>query len=311
MLPSPLQEIFPPFPSLTRLFLKRDDLLHPVVQGNKWRKLAPVIEKMGARKQGILSFGGAFSNHLQALAAAGATFDFPTMGIVRGLAADLNNPTLLEARHHGMRLFPVSKQDYERLKKLDLEAVCSFIGYHPSEPFLVLPEGGDTPDALVGCQAIAVEISEQLPADAGQPRYFCVPAGTGCTAAGVIAGAGQSATTLVFPAAPYGVDRESILARLTAAGLGQDPLFEVVEGMRPRKFAQMNGELSGFIQSFEAQTGVLLDPVYTSKMMLRLYELLTQHFFPSGSCVVAILTGGLQGWRGMALKNPLKSDIYA
>ncbi len=296
---SPLEEISPPSTNSIRVFLKRDDLLHPDIQGNKWRKLAPFIHQMGAEKKGVLSFGGAFSNHLHALANAGKIYGFPTIGIVRGLSVDLENPTLAQAQRCGMQLFPVSKVDYEALKKVALQDIFQFIGFQPNTPFLLLPEGGDTSEALVGCMAIAVEIMDQLPADAGHPVYFCVPAGTGCTAAGVIAGAGGNGRTLVFPAAPYGVDRTSILGKLEAAGFGHDFDFEVVEHILPKKFAQMTDELRAFIQVFEAKEGVLLDPVYTSKMMFKLFELLAQQFFPNGSCVVALHTGGMQGWAGM------------
>ena len=296
MKPTVLQEIFPPFSKGIRVFLKRDDLLHPKIQGNKWRKLAPLLQNPGLEKSGILSFGGAFSNHLHALAAAGNLYGFPTIGIIRGMAADLENSTLAYARNCGMKLFPVSKVEYEALKRTDLASVFKAIDYAPAEPFLLLPEGGDTIEALVGCTDIAVEIMEQLPADAGKPRYFCVPAGTGCTAAGVIAGAGPGSRTLVFPAAPYGVDRDSILAKLRAANFREDYDFQIVENILPKKFAQMSPELMAFIKAFQQTEGVLLDPVYTSKMMFRLYALLEQQFFPEGSCVVALHTGGLQGW---------------
>lgn len=289
---SPLEEIVPPVPGF-RLFIKRDDLLHPEIQGNKWRKLLPLIQKTRVEKTGVLSFGGPFSNHLHALASAGKVYGFPTIGIVRGLAADLGNPTLAHARQCGMRLFPVTKTAYESLKTADIQAVFAHIGLGPDEPYELLPEGGDTLEALVSCSAIPAEIRRQLPADAGAPLCFCVPAGTGCTAAGMIAGAGEG-RVLVFPAAPYGIDRESILIKIRRAGLEPKPDFEIVEG--EGKFARMSEELRVFVKRFEQQTGILLDPIYTSKMMMKLYGLLAQGFFPPGSCVVAVHTGGLQGW---------------
>jgi len=293
---TPLQEIFPPGEHSARVFLKRDDLLHPEIQGNKWRKLAPLIQGLTVSKQGILSFGGAFSNHLHALAHAGKIYGFPTIGIVRGASVDVNNHSLAEARACGMLLFPVLKADYEVLKKTSLPDIYRHIDYKPDTDYTLLPEGGDTPAALIGCRDIAVEILTQLPPDAGLPVYICVPAGTGCTAAGVIAGAGDRAKTLLFPAAPYGVDMNSIRAKLQAAGVGDAFEFQIVEDVLPRKFAQMSDELLAFIQAFQESENVLLDPVYTSKMMFKLYEMLAQQFFPSGSCVVALHTGGLQGW---------------
>lgn len=289
---SAIEEIDSPAPGI-RLFIKRDDLLHPEIQGNKWRKLRPVIQKMGTEKTGMLSFGGPFSNHLHALASAGKVYGFPTIGIVRGLSADLGNHTLAHAQQCGMQLLPVSKVDYEALKTAELKDVLGHIGREPGEGYCLLPEGGDTVEALVSCSAIAAEIRAQLPSDAGAPLYFCVPAGTGCTAAGVIAGAGEG-KVLVFPAAPYGIDREVILGKIRRAGFEQDVDFEIVAG--EGKFAQMSEELRGFVKDFQQKTGILLDPIYTSKMMLKLYEMLAQGFFPEGSCVVALHTGGLQGW---------------
>ncbi len=288
---SVLEEIISPVPGI-RLFIKRDDLLHPEIQGNKWRKLQPVIQNMGTEKTGILSFGGAYSNHLHALAAAGKVYGFPTIGIVRGLSADLDNHTLAYAQQCGMRLFPVTKVNYEVLKKATLKDVLAHIGLDADADYLLLPEGGDTIEALVSCSAIPVEIREQLPADAGAPRYICVPAGTGCTAAGVIAGGGGQA--VVFPAAPYGIDREVITEKIRRAGFEQELDFEIVAATG--KFARRSAELLDFVLDFEQKTGILLAPIYTAKMMLKLYGMMAQGYFPEGSCVVALHTGGVQGW---------------
>lgn len=295
---SPLQEIFPPHANV-RVFLKRDDLLHPSIHGNKWRKLAPFIQAMGHPKPGVISFGGAFSNHLHALAAAGKLFGFPTFGVVRGVAADLDNPTLSEARQNGMQVFPVPKADYDVLKNASLQEVLQYLSLKTDDSLLLLPEGGDTTEALVGCKAIAVEIREQLPPDAGRPLYFCVPAGTGCTAAGLIAGMQEGDQTLVFPAAPYGVNQVSISGKLQKAGFEQPLDFQIIEDILPHKFAQMTEALLVFCRAFERSEGIALDPVYTSKMMLKLYGMLAQQFFPPGSSVVAVHTGGLQGWNGI------------
>lgn len=300
-LPSPLEEVILSGNSRFRLFLKRDDLIHPEIQGNKWRKLLPFLPALSNRHEysGALSFGGPFSNHLHALAAAGKHRNFSTIGIVRGLASNLQNPTLLDARNWGMRLFPVSKRDYEWLKKAALPEIFQFIGFQPEGEYLLLPEGADTPESLLACRGIATEIAQQLPGDAGWPVYICVPAGTGCTAAGVLAGAKGRAQVLIFPAAPYGVDEAGIRERLKRAGESEEVDFQIIMDKNARKFAQMDDELRAFIQNFHQETGVLPDPVYTSKMMLGIQQLAEQEFFPAGSCVVALLTGGLQGWRGV------------
>jgi 1-aminocyclopropane-1-carboxylate deaminase len=289
---SALEEIASPKAGI-RLFMKRDDLLHPEIQGNKWRKLRALVQKLEQEKTGVLSFGGPFSNHLHALASAGKLYGFPTIGIVRGLAADLSNPTLAFAQQCGMQLFPVTKVAYEVLKTATMPAIFEHIGYIPTASYQMLAEGGDTVEALVSCAEIPGEIMEQLPKDVAAPYYFCVPAGTGCTAAGLVAGANEG-HVLIFPAAPYGVDRELIQGKIRMAGFEQKVGFDIVEG--EGKFARVSEELRDFVQAFSQKTNILLDPIYTSKMMQRLFGMLEQGYFPKGSCVVALHTGGLQGW---------------
>lgn len=298
-LPSPFEEIVFPANGRFRLFLKRDDLIHPEIQGNKWRKLSPYLPSLSGTGQGAISFGGPYSNHLHALAAAGKLWNFSTIGIVRGAAANEANPTLTDARAWGMKLFPVPKGDYDRLKKAALPEIFQYLGYQPSGEYLLLPEGADDPQSLVACRQIAVEIREQLPEDAAGPVYICVPAGTGCTAGGIAAGSKGRAKMLVFPAAPYGVDESMIKMKLKAAGEPEDVDIQIITGRNPRKFAQMDDALLAFVRQFRDKTGVLLDPIYTSKMMLGIQELADEGYFPAGSCVVAVLTGGLQGWRGI------------
>ncbi|MEO6037729.1 MAG: pyridoxal-phosphate dependent enzyme [Saprospiraceae bacterium] len=292
--PSPVQ-LVPNHPGIDAgiaLYLKRDDLLHPTVSGNKWRKLEPIIQLIqNQHYMGLLSYGGPFSNHLQAVAAAGRAYGFPTVGVVRGKAADLSNPTLAQARLDGMQLLPVTKQDYDRWKDAGAknELAAQFPAYYH------LPEGGATPGAAENCRLIAEEIQEQLSADRRTQLVVCVPAGTGCTAAGLVAGLGSSGDTLVFPAVNYGVDESSIRHFLpdfpeSACRFIRDYTFGGFAVYRP--------ELIDFVGRFQAQTGVLLDPIYTAKMMFGIYDLLGKGAFEPGSVVVALHTGGLQGWAG-------------
>ena len=293
-LPSPLQELFfPTWPGI-RVFLKRDELIHPEIQGNKWRKLKPLLPPQSPIPSGIFSFGGPFSNHLHALAAAGVMYGFPTAALIRGTFADLENPTLAFAARCGMKLFPVAKSDYEKLKKAALLDIFDFLEFQPEVPYIRLPEGGDAPEALRSCMEIVAEIKAQLPAVSGQPIFIAVPAGTGCTAAGVIAAAADWARVLVFPAAPYGVDQESIQQKIQAAGLNVQDNFQVFDTQL--KFAQMPPELKLFVDQFYENHQIQLDPIYTSKMMFQLEKLLQAGHFPEGSCIIAIHTGGLQGW---------------
>ncbi|MEZ4894946.1 MAG: pyridoxal-phosphate dependent enzyme [Saprospiraceae bacterium] len=297
---SPLQEI--PAPEGYRLFLKRDDLLHAEIQGNKWRKMRPVLDRVSKTNTTIISFGGAFSNHIHALASAGKTFQFPTIGIIRGMGTDLSNPTLSHATGCGMRLLRVSKSDYTQLKKASLQDVISNFGFSEKGTYELLPEGGDTSEAVESCSKITEEILQQLPADYGNKLFICVPAGTGCTAAGIISGLRMNGKTLIFPAAPYGIDEQVISEKLERAGYTQEFDFQIITSDLRLKFAEMTPELFSFCESFRQRTQIQLDPIYTSKMMHQLYLLISQQFFPPDSCIVALHTGGIQGWNGMNTK---------
>ncbi len=286
------------------LFIKRDDLLHPDIQGNKWRKLAPVLSEVKqSHPGGIVTFGGPYSNHLQAVAAAGRVFDIPTIGIVRGQYADLGNPTLRAARRDGMLLVPVSKQDYDTRKHL----VGVWTGQDLSR-HLILPEGGSSRLAVEHCAAITQEIISQLRHQhlADQPLYICSPAGTGCTAAGIVDGfEGINGQILVFPVVNKGFEPDTLLhllhdvrLRTPAEIAALARRFSLVREYEFGGFAKRNPLVLEFARSFQQQTGILLDPVYTSKMMFGVYNMLTKGVFPPGSIVVVVHTGGLQGWDG-------------
>jgi 1-aminocyclopropane-1-carboxylate deaminase/D-cysteine desulfhydrase-like pyridoxal-dependent ACC family enzyme len=290
-----------------QLFVKRDDLLHPEIQGNKWRKLAPLLTQVQkSHPGGIITFGGPFSNHLQAVAVAGRIFDIPTFGIVRGKRADLNNPTLSVARHNGMMLFPVAKEEYDSCKNRGEELIGrEFPQYY------ILPEGGSTGLAVESCSDITREIITQLrqqkPAiEPHQPLYICVAAGTGCTAAGIIGGFDRkNGQVLVFPVVNKDFEVHTILRSLDESCLRSqaemvelERHFSIIRDYEFGGFAKKRQPVLDFADSFRQQTGILLDPVYTAKMMYGVYDMLTQGDFPAGSTVVAVHTGGLQGWDG-------------
>lgn len=293
-LPSPIS-IIPEHPGTTagiRLFLKRDDLIHPQVQGNKWRKVSLLFEKLQkAKVPGIITFGGPFSNYLHAVAYAGPAFGLKTVGIVRGSAADLHNPTLSDAAAQGMQLYPVSKNDYDL--KEDSETVKKLIAQFPD--YIIIPEGGATADGVEGCKSIITEIRNQAELHDSQ-LFVAAPAGTGCTAAGILVGMRPGEKLLVFPAARYGVSPDSIRS-MAGTDTSTIPLYffrEYIFG----KFARPGNEIIEFAKKFHQNTGILPDPIYTSRMLFGLYDLMKKDYFPPGSTILAIHTGGLQGWRG-------------
>jgi 1-aminocyclopropane-1-carboxylate deaminase/D-cysteine desulfhydrase-like pyridoxal-dependent ACC family enzyme len=284
------------------LYLKRDDLLHPEVHGNKWRKLAPLLAQVReTHPKGIITFGGPFSNHLHAVAAAGRLFNFPTFGIVRGLSTDTDNPTLRAAQQNGMRLLPVSREMYRDLKV----HAAALLGTEASQYF-VLPEGGATRLAVENCASITREIFSQLPGPRlpDTPVFICVPAGTGCTAAGIISSFEvKNGQVLIFPVVNRGFEAPAILQQMLEAGVPAQPdelekRFGIIRDYELGGFAKLHLPAYEFALEFERQTGILLDPVYTSKMMFGIYDMLANGKFPPGSTVVALHTGGLQGWDG-------------
>lgn len=308
---SPLQAIaeHPGSAAGIHLFVKRDDLLHPDIEGNKWRKLAPVLQEVKLLYPGgIITFGGPYSNHLHAVAVAGRLYNIPTFGIVRGAHADLNNPTLHTARHNGMMLFPVSKQEYDDCKNRGDELIG-----REFPKYFILPEGGATPGAVHGCAAIAREIIDQLAREypgvhPGKPLYICAPAGTGCTAAGIVEGFGATpGQVLIFPVVNKGFDPATILGLLDAArwrSPGEiarlERRFSFVRDYEFGGFARRRPELLDFVRAFRQQTGILLDPIYTSKMLFGVYDMLAKGEFMPGCTIVAVHTGGLQGWAGFS-----------
>lgn len=289
------------------LLLKRDDLLAPPaveqdaslagwVQGNKWRKLQPVLEDiLQGGWEGILTFGGPFSNHLHAVAAAGQLFGLKTAAVVRGTTADPNNPTLRFAQTCGMTLHPVPKIAYD--KGMASPLVAAIVADYSK--FYLLPEGGATRAGVVSCQNIACEILEALPREKqGGPLFIAVPAGTGTTAAGIISGLNGAGQVLIFPAAPYGVDESTLMARLEGLNTGKISPFSVIQDYIFGSFVANRTELTTFAAQFYDQTGIRLDPIYTVKMLYGVYDLLQKGYFPPKSTIVALHTGGLQGWDG-------------
>ncbi|QJD79483.1 1-aminocyclopropane-1-carboxylate deaminase/D-cysteine desulfhydrase [Spirosoma rhododendri] len=285
---SPLTLLPDPFPEPVpiRLLLKRDDQLHPLVSGNKWRKLK--YNLIDARQQGLstlLTFGGAYSNHLFAVAAAGQTFGFRTIGIVRGdeLATRPRNPTLARCEQMGMALHFVSRADYDR--KTDPAYLASLLA--AVGPAYVLPEGGTNELAIQGTAELMDELLTQL---GSEPDFVCCSVGTGGTVAGLVgAVASERLATQVLgfsavgaqtsiPALPQPHDHWQLITDYTFGG-----------------YARTTPDLLAFIRTVEQRTGVRFEQVYTGKMLYGIYDLARRGFFPEGATVVAVHTGGLQG----------------
>lgn len=285
---SPLTYLPDPFPEPVpiRLYLKRDDLLHPLVSGNKWRKLK---YNLLAAEQGVrtlLTFGGAYSNHLHATAAAGRLFGFQTIGVVRGdeLANRPLNPTLTFCREQGMHLHFVSRADYRRAADpAFLSALRDQFG-----PFYYVPEGGTNKLAVRGTAEIVPELLNQL--GTFMPHTVACPVGTAGTLAGLIGSAPAAVQVLGISALKGSPDFPILPHPLPAnARISTDYHFG--------GYARTTPELLHFMSEVEARTGVLLEPTYTGKLLYALYDLAQRAYFPPDAVVVAVHTGGLQARR--------------
>ncbi|WP_461532649.1 1-aminocyclopropane-1-carboxylate deaminase/D-cysteine desulfhydrase [Sinomicrobium sp.] len=272
-----------------KLTVKREDLLHPHISGNKFRKLKyNLIEARDEGADTLLTFGGAYSNHIAATAAAGREYGFKTIGIIRGdELGDYKdqNPTLRFAQEQGMSLKFVSREDFR--KKQDEGFIAKLrqeFGH-----FFTIPEGGTNEFAVKGCEEI-------LTAEDKTYNYICCAVGTGGTLSGIINSATDKQKVLGFPALKGSFLNKDIRK------FAQSDNWQLVEDYHFGGYAKVNESLIRFVNEFKKQTGIPLDPIYTGKMMYGVMALVEEDYFKSGTSILAIHTGGLQGIDGMNQK---------
>ena len=267
-----------------KVFIKRDDLIHPLISGNKWRKLKYILKKASAQnKTQLVTFGGAYSNHLLATAAAAAKFGFKSTGIVRG--EKVENDTLFLCRLHGMELLFIDRESYR-------DKPAWFAKYFGNdEQAFFIDEGGASAEGTRGCAELVDELTETY------DHIFCA-CGTGTTAAGIINGLAQHQLKTKFNAVPVfkngGFIKDEIDKYLDAQA-GYNLHLDYHFG----GYAKTDNLLIDFIKRFVAETGILIEPVYTGKMLYAIYDLVAKGYFKSGDKILAIHTGGLMGLLGM------------
>lgn len=293
---SPLQPLRHPSAEAAgvNLWIKRDDQLllpkktvFPAFCGNKWRKLRYNLEAAREQqKNHLLTFGGAYSNHIAAVAAAGSLFNFRTTGIIRGEAHEPLNPTLAFAKKSGMRLEYVSRSAFRQKDPVAL--AHSFPDGHKA---YVLPDGGTNAEAIRGCRELSEEIHKQL---GFAPDHLCVTAGTGGTAAGLIAGAQSPTQVHVYSALKGDFLRQEIQRWLPDSTV---PWYLVTD-YHFGGYAKWTDTLLEHMDRFRRSTGILLDPIYTGKLVFGVLADMERGYFPRGSSVVMVHTGGLQGLAG-------------
>ena len=274
-----------------RLFIKRDDLIHPQVSGNKWRKLKYNLEAAKEQQQKrLLTFGGAYSNHIAATAAAGKMFGFETIGVIRGELIKPLNPTLDLAQQQGMKFVFVGRQAYREEKPEIAARLQNELG-----KCYVIPEGGSNTLAVKGCAEIVAEVREQLD---GVPDYFCVSSGTGGTAAGLVVGLAGICILKVFPALKGDFIKDEINSLIWESVERKYENWQLVTDYHFGGYTKWNQELIDFINAFYDKFRLQLDPIYTGKLFFGIWNEIEKGNFKDGSTIVVIHTGGLQGILG-------------
>ena len=273
------------------LHMKREDELHPFISGNKYRKLKyNILEAKTKAVNTLLSFGGAYSNHISALSYAGKNYGFDTFGIIRGdeLGHDIDktlaqNSTLRFAHENGMKFKFVSREAYREKDNPDFKkALQSELG-----EFYWIPEGGTNDLAIKGCEEILTNSDKEF-------DFICVAIGTGGTISGIINKATDQQTVLGFPSLK-GEFLEAIIQEKTMP----DKQWKLIHTYHFGGYAKINENLISFINDFYQQTAIPLDPVYTGKMMFGIMDLVQKDFFNRNSSILMVHTGGLQGIEGM------------
>ena len=278
------------------VFIKREDLIHPNISGNKWRKLKyNLIEAKAKGYTTLLTFGGAYSNHIHALATAGKLLGFKMIGCIRGEEHFPLNSTLLSAQENGMQLHYLSRTEYrEKFSKEVIEQLHQKFG-----DFYLLPEGGTNELAVKGCSEIIDEINFT-------PDYLLSAIGTGGTLAGLITGMNHSGQIIGISSLKGGSFLNNDITQLLPK---RHTNWEVLTDYHFGGYAKTTEELFSFIKKFKQQHHILLDPIYTSKMTYAFYQLLKKDTFKRGSKIVLLHTGGLQGWQGMIEQNKVSKEF--
>ncbi len=285
-IPSPIEKIETHWSESASidLWIKREDLIHPLLSGNKYRKLKYNLARAKLEgKDTILSFGGAYSNHIHALAFACKEHKYKSIGIIRGEQENSNNPTLSDAKQFGMHLHFVNRTEYKNKNTLKyIESLKEIFG-----DFYLIPEGGTNEYALLGTSEVISEIAFRF-------DYLCCSVGTGGTIAGLIKSCPNESKILGFSA----LKGDFIVKEVHDLLCDKYSNWEINTQNHCGGYAKTNNELWDFINEFKEETNIQLDPIYTGKMLLGLKKMSLEGLFPKNSKIIALHTGGLQGLRG-------------
>ncbi len=275
--------------SQVQLYIKREDLTDPIISGNKYRKLKyNLIEAKNKGCKILLTFGGAFSNHIHAVAYAGKKFGFKTIGIIRGEESLPLNPTLQDAVTFDMELHYISRPEYRR--KNDK----SFIEHLEAEfgNFYLIPEGGSNTLAVKGCTEILQDVSIKY-------DYICCACGTGGTIAGIITSLAGRSKILGFPALKNGEFLKNDISKLIMdySSASYDN-WDLITDYHFGGYAKYDYNLIQFINRFKIKHDIQLDPIYTGKLLYGIFDLINNGKYKPKEKILVIHTGGIQGIRG-------------
>jgi 1-aminocyclopropane-1-carboxylate deaminase len=267
-----------------QVFIKRDDLIHPIISGNKWRKLKhPLLKARAENKNHLVTFGGAYSNHLLATAAAAARFGFQSTAMVRG--EEVQNDTLFLCRLHGMNLIFTDRESY-RDKPLLFEKHFA----NDNQAFFI-DEGGASLEAALGCSELVGELHETY------DHLFCA-CGTGTTAAGIINGIAAHGLATRFHAVPV-LKKADFMRTEINRFLSTPANYHLHTDYHFGGYAKTTPELITFTTDFIRATGILIEPVYTAKLFYAILDLARKQQLKARSRILAIHSGGIWGLLGM------------
>lgn len=267
-----------------KVFIKRDDLIHPIISGNKWRKLKYLLKEAQIKsKTHLVTFGGAYSNHLLATSAAAAKFGFKSTGFVRG--EEVNNDTLFLCKLHGMNLIFTDRESYR-----DKQALFDKYFANDNETFFI-DEGGSSALGAKGCSELIDELNDTY-------DHIICACGTGTTAAGIINRIKDHQLSTQFHGVPV-LKNGEFLRKDIDAFLEKSATYQMHTDYHFGGYGKVNDELIRFVKQFVATTGILIEPVYTGKMLYALYDLAAKNYFSPGSRILAVHTGGIWGLLGM------------
>lgn len=282
-----------------KLVVKRLDLIHPEISGNKFFKLKYNLEE--AKSQGkdtILTFGGAYSNHISATASGAKAENLNAIGIIRGDTTTTLNPTLLEAQSKGMELYFVSREEYRKKGNLEfIENLKEKFG-----DFFLIPEGGTNKFAIKGTTEILQNQDEEF-------SHVICSIGTGGTFAGLAASIKPSQKLIGISSLKGEFIHQEIKNLLDKHHISPAGIMEIKSTFHFGGYAKYNEELIDFIWEFYHKTQIVLDPIYTGKLAFAVWEMIKKNEFENGAKILLIHSGGLQGNRGFTERTGIKLPV--